>query len=214
MFRPALAVVSLIALTACLVACGGANDKGASPTGPATPAGTPRDGATEASTFAPATTANGTPVPPGSFRLTSSAFKDNEAIPAVYTCDGVDAIPPLTISGAPDNVVTLALTVTDVDGPGGDFVHWVVWDIPPTSTDTPGGTVPAGGQEALTSQDTIGYVGPCPSSGEHHYVFELYALDTDITIVTLENGKAELLQAMQGHILDQTKLTGTYTRTR
>ncbi len=206
----AVMVASLLMLG--LVACAGDDNKGASPTGPATLAGTPVDRATDTPLLTPAATADGAPVAPGSLRLTSSAFRDNEAIPPEYTCDGADAIPPLTISGAPKNVVSLALTVTDIDGPGANFVHWVVWDIPPTSTDTPSGTVPMGGQEALTSQDSPGYFGPCPPSGEHHYVFELYALDTDITINTLTNGKAELIEAMQGHILDQTSLTGTYAR--
>src|ERR1700694_4748948 len=158
----AIIVASLLMLG--LAACGGAGHKSASPTKPATPASTPVGRKTEASPVAPAATGKGTPVPPGSLRLTSRAFNDNGAIPAPYTCDGVDAIPPLTIFGAPASVATFALTVTDIDSPGGDVINWVVWDIPPTSTDAPGGAVPAGGQEALTNHRPPRSFRPRPTS--------------------------------------------------
>lgn len=212
------ALIVALSLILGAVACGGGGGKGAStakpatPATPATPASTTAADATAAPLLTLEAVASGTPVPPGELRLTSSAFDDGEPIPADYTCDGEDVIPPLTISGAPDSVVSFALTVTDIDVAGGGFVHWVVWDIPPTSTDTPRGTVPFAGQEALTSRNTPGYFGPCPTSGVHHYVFDLYALDTGITIDTLKNGKAELLRDIQGHIIAQTKLTGTYER--
>jgi Raf kinase inhibitor-like YbhB/YbcL family protein len=104
------------------------------------------------------------------------------------------------------------LTVTDIDGPGGDFVHWTIWNLDPTATELLAGAVPDFGTEGRTGRGDPGYFGPCPPSGEHHYVFELYALDEALDLDPATSGKAELLAAMQGHILDQAKLTGTYAR--
>src|ERR1051325_11461887 len=100
--------------------------------------------------------------------LRSSAFANNAAIPAKYTCDGANVSPPLAISGVPPAAKSLALTVDDPDAPGGSFTHWLVWKIPPSTTSI------AEGQHLGTEEQNgfgkPGYGGPCPPSGLHHYV--------------------------------------------
>ena len=202
--RAQLAFLFAVALTLA-VACGD-NDSVSSPTDtPATVATQPAAGTTATAGLTP-TNAQGPLV------LTSSDFVDNGEIPTNYTCDGDSISPPLSIAGVPAGTASLELTVTDIDGPGGDFVHWTVWNIDPATTDVPAATVPQGGVQGQTGLGAPGYFGPCPPSGEHHYVFELYALDETLTLDPAASGKAELLAAMQGHIVSQAKLTGTYQR--
>ena len=195
-------VTLAVALTLA-VACGD-NDSGSSPT--VTPAAT----ATEE--VVPTATVGRSGLAPSELVLTSSDFADNGEIPANYTCDGDSISPPLSIAGVPAGTASLALTVTDIDGPAGNFVHWTVWNIDPATTDVPAATVPQGGVQGQTGVGAPGYFGPCPPSGEHHYVFELYALDEALSLDPAVSAKAELLAAMQGHILSQAKLTGTYQR--
>lgn len=136
----------------------------------------------------PAATA--TPVAGGAMSLTSSAFADNEPMPVQYTCDGDNISPPLTIDGIPEGAASLALTVIDIDGPGGAFVHWTVWNIDPATTAVPENTVPQGGGEGATSRDEPGYFGPCPPSGTHRYVFTLYVLDAPLQLSELASAEA------------------------
>jgi Raf kinase inhibitor-like YbhB/YbcL family protein len=185
MLRPAIA----IALTCTLmlaVACG---DDDEDSTDSST--GTPEDVATQPTTSTTAT-AELTPSDAAALQLTSGAFEDNGPIPAKYTCNGENILPPLAIAGSPASTTTFAIIVTDLDGPGGDFVHWTVWNIDGTVTEIPEGTVPQGGVEGLTGTGSFGFFGPCPPSGEHRYVFDLYALDAPIKLDPLISGKPEL----------------------
>ncbi len=150
------------------------------------------------------------------FKLTSTAFKEGQPIPRQHTCDGVDVSPALEWSGAPPSAKTFALICDDPDAPSGTWVHWVLYNLPgdriglvenvPATEKVPGD-----GLQGTNDFQKIGYGGPCPPSGTHHYFFKLYALDAELS---LKSGvtKAELLKAMEGHIVAQTQLMGTYRR--
>jgi hypothetical protein len=151
-----------------------------------------------------------------SLKLTSSVFEESSAIPGKYTCDGEDVSPPLTWEGAPQGTKSFALIADDPDAPRGTWVHWVVYNIPVTRTELPEAvasteSIPAGGTQGMTDFGRIGYGGPCPPGGTHRYFFKLYALDT---MLDLEPGatKKELIEAMEGHVLAQDILMGTYAR--
>lgn len=143
-------------------------------------------------------------------KLTSSAFDHGGNIPSVYTCDGKDISPPLTIEDVPAGAESLALVVDDPDAPGQTFDHWLVWNIPPETTTISEGQQPKGTAGENDFGD-LTYGGPCPPSGTHTYRFKVYALDI---VLNLPEGssKAQLEQAMEGHILGQTLLEGNYSR--
>ena len=143
-------------------------------------------------------------------KLSSAAFENSMMIPSEYTCDGHNVSPPLTISGVPGKAKSLALVMDDPDAPGGTFTHWVFWNAPPNKTEFLKGekiSFPQG----MASIDHIGYLGPCPPSGIHRYVFKLYALNQ---MLDLEGGstKKDLERALTGKILEQSTLIGKYSR--
>lgn len=145
-------------------------------------------------------------------RLTSPAFSDNGVMPPKYTCDGEELNPSLEIADVPKSAASLALIVDDPDAPSGDFVHWIMWNLPPELREIPEGIVPERAVQGQNSAGTTGWISPCPPSGTHHYHFTLYALDRPLTLP----GTARLLELktmMQGHVLDQVRLTGLYART-
>jgi len=146
----------------------------------------------------------------GTFTLTSSAFSNNGRIPDVYTCKGQDINPPLSLQGIPQGAKSFVLIMDDPDAPMGTWDHWVVWNIPPTTTEIHEGEEPQG-VAGKNSWGRTGYGGPCPPSGTHRYVFKLYALDTMLNLKKGET-KREVEQAMQGHILAQTQLVGLYSK--
>lgn len=146
------------------------------------------------------------------FKLTSPAFNHGSQIPSKYTCDGDNVNPHLIIHGVPERTKSLALVVEDPDAPGGMFVHWVVWDIPPETREIRELTAPFGAGEGRNSWDETGYSGPCPPSGMHRYFFRLYALDRRLKIAP-DSRKQELEREMEGHIVATTELMGTYMRT-
>lgn len=148
--------------------------------------------------------------------ITSSAFKEGETIPSRHTCDGKDLSPPLSWSGVPANTKSLALISDDPDAPMGTWVHWVLYNVPADTTYLPEGVptlpeLPSGALQGATDFGRPGYGGPCPPSGTHRYFFKLYALDL---VLDLKPGatKKELEAAMQGHILAEAQLMGTYRR--
>lgn len=147
----------------------------------------------------------------GTLKLSSSAFKHNDSIPPKYTCDGADVNPPLVIENAPLNTKSLALIVDDPDAPAGNWVHWVVWNIDPTTNEIKENTVPSGALQGINDFRRHDYGGPCPPSGTHHYFFKLYALDMMLNLGQKAN-KAELERAMKGHIITQGELIGLYRR--
>lgn len=145
-------------------------------------------------------------------KLTSPAFNHGMQIPSRYTCDGEDINPHLVIHGVPEGVKSLALVMEDPDAPGGLWVHWVTWDIPPDTREIREHTVPFGTEEGRNSWGESGYGGPCPPSGTHRYIFRLYALDTKLHL-SGDAAKEKLEAAMEGHIMTTAELMGTYFRT-
>lgn len=152
-------------------------------------------------------------VPPGAARLTlvSSAFAEGETIPKKFTCDGSDLSPALQWSGAPPTTRSFVLIMDDPDAPLGTFTHWVAFDIPATQTGIAEGTLSAG-TSGRNSGGKTGYMGPCPPSGVHRYIFTLYALDMDSLKLSAGATKDQVLAAMEGHILAQGSLMGKYGR--
>ena len=143
-------------------------------------------------------------------KLTSPAFQNNAQIPSEHTCDGRDLSPPLSISGVPSNAKSLALVMDDPDAPVGNWDHWIVFNISPSASQMPKGTEPKG-VAGKNSWGRTGYGGPCPPSGTHRYLFKLYALDAALNLPEGAT-KKELERAMQGHIISQAQLMGTYIK--
>lgn len=147
-----------------------------------------------------------------SFALTSIAFEQGGPIPPKYSCDGDDISPPLAWDKPPAGTRSLALIMDDPDAPAGTWVHWVVFAIPPELLALPEGM--QGSELAVTvgenSWGRSDYGGPCPPSGTHHYFFKLYALDTTLNL-DKSTSKKQLLAAMDGHILAEADLMGTYS---
>lgn len=144
-------------------------------------------------------------------RINSPEFTNGNPIPPQYTCDGIDINPPLEISEVPKNAKSLALIVDDPDAPVGTWVHWLLWNITASTTLINEHYVPAGAVEGTTSSGKTGWGGPCPPNGVHRYFFRLFALDTELSIPTTST-RLELESAMNGHILEQAELMGTYIR--
>jgi Raf kinase inhibitor-like YbhB/YbcL family protein len=146
-------------------------------------------------------------------QLASTAFTDSGKIPTRYTCDGEKTNPPLSWVDVPVNAKSLVLIVDDPDvprnlRPDGMFVHWLVWNMLPTTTAIAEHSEPMG-ITGLATNGQLGYAAPCPPNGSHRYYFRLYALDCELTVPSTST-KGELLRAMQGHILDQAELMGRY----
>jgi Raf kinase inhibitor-like YbhB/YbcL family protein len=152
-----------------------------------------------------------------SIQITSTAFSEGQPIPAKYSCEGRDISPPLKWTNAPANTKSFALIADDPDAPVGTWVHWVLYDLPPATTelaeDTPKSQfLPGGAKQGLNSWPRLGYGGPCPPPGKpHRYFFKLYALDK---MLDLKPGatKKDVEAAMKGHILAEGQLMGTYQR--
>jgi len=148
--------------------------------------------------------------------LTSPDFAHGQAIPAEFTCDGKDHSPALAWGEPPAGTKSFALIVDDPDAPIGIWVHWVVYNLPAESRGLPrgvpaGASLSGGGVMGLNSWKQMAYGGPCPPSGTHRYYFTLYALDT-VLEQAAGMSKKELLAAMEGHVLGQGQLMGTYAR--
>ena len=138
----------------------------------------------------------------------SPAFENNKLIPSKYTCDGEEVSPPLTVEGIPEKTKSLALIMEDPDAPAGLFIHWLVWNIPPTDK-IQENSVP--GTEGLNTDKTNSYHGPCPPGGTHRYYFKVYALDAHLNLGAFSD-KEVLENAMQNHILAHGELIGLYRR--
>ena len=153
-------------------------------------------------------------------KLTSSAFAVGETIPTRYTCAGEDISPPLSWTGVPTGTRSLVLIVDDPDAPDPrapkmTWVHWLLYNLPPETTGLTehmtSAQLPPGTREGRNDWQRTGYGGPCPPIGRHRYFFKLYALDTVLDDLHTPD-KAQLEVAMQGHILDQAILMGTYEK--
>jgi len=142
--------------------------------------------------------------------LTSPSFNNGEPIPAQFTCDGEDISPDLDWFGTPSDTVSLALIMDDPDAPVGTWVHWVIYNLPFDVSGLRQG-MDHTGTDGLNSWNETGYGGPCPPSGTHRYFFKIYALDTELDLGPGAD-KAELIAAMEGHVIGQAELMGTYSR--
>jgi len=146
----------------------------------------------------------------------SSAFNDGGMIPKKYTADGADVSPPLSWTAPSNGVKSYALIADDPDAPGRVWVHWVAYNLPADPAELAENQpkqehLPNGGLQGMNDMRKIGYNGPAPPSGVHRYYFKICALDTKLALKPGAT-KAELLNAMEGHILAQGQLMGRYTR--
>jgi len=152
-----------------------------------------------------------------SLAVRSAAFQEGGTIPPRYTCDGENVSPPLAWTGLPEETAAVAVVVDDPDAPAGTWVHWVLYGLDPSRADLPEGvpardTVLGGARQGRNDFKNVGYGGPCPPRGQlHHYAFKVYALD-ETPDLPAGASKAELLGAIEGHVLAEGKLTGTYRR--
>jgi Raf kinase inhibitor-like YbhB/YbcL family protein len=199
-------VVPVLFLTFCLLlaSCGTPSTPvrpASISTSPATPGLTPQDQAAFAWT------------------ISSTDFSQGASIPLKYTCTGDDSSPALTWTDPPAGTKSLALIVDDPDAPGGIWVHWVVYNLPPETRSLPEGaskaraetnSLPQGSVQGKTSFNRADYGGPCPPSGQHRYFFRLYAADTLFDNPALD--KPGLLKALEGHTLANSELMGVYKK--
>lgn len=149
-------------------------------------------------------------------QVSSPAFQQAGMIPRQYTGTGQDISPPLHWEPIPAGTQSFALICDDPDAPGGTWVHWVIWNIPPQAKGLAekipaDPSLPDGCKQGLNDFQRYGYGGPAPPSGTHRYCFKVYALDAQLDLPTGAT-KADLLKAMQGHILAQGTLMGKYRR--
>jgi Raf kinase inhibitor-like YbhB/YbcL family protein len=147
--------------------------------------------------------------------LSSDVFDTGGEIPSRHTCDGKNVSPSLSWSGAPDGTQSFALIVDDPDAPKTTWVHWVLYNLPATSTGLSeaiaADLLPSGTLHGSNDWQCTGYGGPCPPIGRHRYFFKLYALDIELPNLRLP-GKNALERAMQSHVLENAVLMGTYRR--
>jgi Raf kinase inhibitor-like YbhB/YbcL family protein len=157
---------------------------------------------------------------PMTFTLESSGFDSGGGIPIEYTCEGRDVSPPLSWTGLPDGTKSLALIVDDPDAPDPKaprvtWVHWVLYNLSPSATGLPEDAskagLPSGARQGLNDWKRSGYGGPCPPIGRHRYFHKLYALDSQLPDLGAPT-KAELERAMEGHVLGEAELVGTYQK--
>ncbi|ADE13028.1 YbhB/YbcL family Raf kinase inhibitor-like protein [Sideroxydans lithotrophicus] len=154
------------------------------------------------------------------FTITSASFPNHGAIPERHTCDGMNVSPQLGWSGVPENTKSLVLIIDDPDAPDPrapkmTWVHWVLYNIPPDTHELPEGiaaaALPPGTLQGKNDWQAIGYRGPCPPTGNHHYFHKLIALD--IVLPDLKSPtKAALETMMQGYTISRAELIGRYQR--
>jgi Raf kinase inhibitor-like YbhB/YbcL family protein len=210
----ALSLVFFMVLSGCA---------GASSTGTITPGGTspgitsPTRAPTSTNTTTASPTATSLPTLTYTLSLTSLAFKDGEKIPAKYTQDGENVSPPLAWDDPPAGTQSLALICEDLDGPSGIITHWIIFNIPASSRGLDEGIpteaeLPDGTKQGNNVRSQPGYVGPRPPEGTtHRYRFTLYALERTLELSSGVN-RTDFLAAIEGHILAQGQITGTYQR--
>lgn len=150
-------------------------------------------------------------------KIFSSSFKNGEMVPSKYTCEGEDISPQIGWGELPVEVKSLALVCDDPDAPGGDFVHWVIFNIPNETDSLPEGLAPRdtldfGAIQGMTDFGSVGYGGPCPPRGSvHHYHFKLYGLDKMLE-ADKNITKDELLKKMEAHIVAKGEIVGLFKR--
>jgi Raf kinase inhibitor-like YbhB/YbcL family protein len=202
---PAFLLVTVVAL-ACT--SGGAT---IAPVGTA-PAAAPATSAAPTDTSLPATPEATLMPTPGPFTLTSPAFTEGAAIPREYSCDGANVSPELKWSGVPEGTGALVLLVDDPDA--GNFVHWIVLDLPPGDGGLPKDVAPTANppQQGRNGFGHVGWGGPCPPSGSHHYRFTLTAIGSPLGLAGNPDGSTLRAALSKAQTLGTATLTGTYRR--
>ncbi len=148
------------------------------------------------------------------FRLSSPVFHERAGIPSEYTCDGKNVSPPLTWMDVPANTKSLALIVDDPDAPKGLWTHWIVYNLDPKMNELPENFDIGSGnaRQGINSDENTRYDGPCPSAPQTHtYHFRLFALDQMLDLPS-NAGRAEVLAAIETHIVDSAEFAATYAR--
>lgn len=141
--------------------------------------------------------------------LKSKAFEDGGSIPSEYTCDGEDVSPQLSWDDVPAGAKSFAFSVTDPDAPSGNWVHWLIYNVPKDARGLEKGKLPGGANEVVNDFGKKEYGGPCPPSGTHRYIFTLYALDVE----RLENiNKYNFFSEVKKHTVEKAQLKGLYRR--
>jgi len=149
-------------------------------------------------------------------KLESPTFEEGGMIPSKYTADGESISPPLKWASVPEGTKSFALVSDDPDAPMGTWVHWVMWNIPADARQLaenipPDENLPNGSRQGITDFGTYGYGGPAPPSGTHRYYFKIFALDTKLDLPG-SSRKADLLKAIEGHVIAEGQLIGKYKR--
>jgi Raf kinase inhibitor-like YbhB/YbcL family protein len=141
----------------------------------------------------------------------SPVFREGAPIPPQYTCRGQNVNPPLNIFNTPTGTQSLTLIMHDPDAVSGDFLHWLVWDITPSTESIPVNSVPIGAIQGLNGRGEPSYYGPCPpkGTGTHRYMFDFYALDTTLDLPS-SSSIEDVIKAQKGHVLAHTVLMGTF----
>jgi Raf kinase inhibitor-like YbhB/YbcL family protein len=141
--------------------------------------------------------------------IASPVFQDNTSVPTPHTCMGENISPPFEFGDLPAQTRSLVLIVEDRDATPNPWIHWLVFNIPPTTTSVPVDNIPVGGAEGIANGGTHGYEGPCPKyfSGTHHYHFQLFALDTVLDLPASAD-KSQVLAHLQNHVIDSATLVG------
>ncbi len=141
-------------------------------------------------------------------RIISPVFTNGATIPVKYSCKGGNINPPLEIGGLTDGIKSLALVLHDPDAPSGDFTHWLVLNINPLTNEIKENSVPSGAVQGLNTLGENKYKGPCPPSGTHRYIFDLYALNT--TLGNEDMDISSFTKAANDHVIGHTSLTGLF----
>jgi len=147
-------------------------------------------------------------------KIFSPTFENESEIPCKYTCHGLDVNPELRFLSVPKEAKSLVLILEDPDVPrkfakGDSWVHWLVWNIDPSTRKVRENEKFLGAVEGVNTSGSIGYEGPCPPNRMRKYHFHLYALDTKLNLPS-KSSKRDVVEAMQGHIVDRAELVGIY----
>jgi Raf kinase inhibitor-like YbhB/YbcL family protein len=142
-------------------------------------------------------------------KITSQAFTNGGRIPDKYTKYGENVIPPLHFEGVPERARSLALVVDDPDAPGGNFNHWILFNMDPKIQDIKENAVPGKAMQACNDFGEVEYDGPKPPSGEHRYFFKAFALDTMLPL-NQSSRRPDFEREVKGHVLDSATLVGKF----
>ena len=144
-------------------------------------------------------------------KITSSAFQEGGTIPEKFSKNGQNVSPELRIEGAPADAKSLAVIIDDPDAPVGLFMHWLLWNIDPKTTEIPEGSTPSGAVQGKNDFGETGYGGPQPPSGTHRYYFKVFALDRPLDLKPAAK-RRDVDTAMKGHVIAQGQLMGRYSK--